>query len=500
METLSYQSVFFLTPILMLFVCSLFPIMVKAFRGNREFPRFAFLMGLLGLVGSMGLTFAMSFNFFEASEKTQIFLFSDMIVFDGIGLWSIVLVLGAAIFGLLFSFEHFATRGKRFSEFVFLYLNSVIGIILVILSNDFMMTFIAIEFMSLALYLLIACSPDKVFAKESSFKYFVLGSFASAFFLMGISFVFGASGSTTVNVFAEQFFTLLESSRIFLVGFILIIVGLFFKIAVFPFHSWVPDVYQGAPTPVTSLMSTAVKVGSFIALIRIFLPISLQGSSQESFLNILFFITVFSVLVGNLLALKQDSLKRMLAYSSVAHSGYMLMGLLCLLKVNGNLSGTTSLLFYLFSYTLMTVGTFALVSLLESKGNGMVQIADLKGLSKKEPLVAFSFLILLLSLAGIPPTIGFFAKFYLFSAGIQNGLYWLAFWGVIGSVISVYYYLKPIVYMYMSESEVKNELSSLFDLKVLTRSTLVFAAFLIISLGFASGFILELVSKTIGKI
>ena len=254
----------------------------------------------------------------------------------------------------------------------------------------------------------------------------------------------------------------------FLVGFILLVVGFLFKSSVFPFHAWVPDVYQGAPTPATVYMSTAGKVVGFVFLLKLFL----FGFLSQSVLliDILQWLSVLTMLVGGLCALRQESLKRLLAYSSIAHSGYVLIGIICL-GFEGSRDGAI-VMFYLVSYTAMNFGAFAIVSLLETKTSEMILISDLKKL-KSQPMYAALFSICLLSLAGLPPTMGFFGKFYLFSAAINKGLFWLVLWAVISTIISMYYYIRPILIMYSSKTETTINIKPNFSVAILAISALI---------------------------
>ncbi len=481
-------------PLIILFIASVIPITLKMLRGNRELKPFAAVIwGFFGLLGASGTTFAVISNMLRESQEPFITAFSGAIVIDGMGIWISYLIYFLGAITLLLSYDHIAVRGKQFSEYLFLTLNSIIGMVLVVMSNDLMITFIAIEFMSLALYVIIALSRERTLSKEASFKYFVLGSFASAIFLFGISFVYGSVGSTSIPVITSNAVDLFNSNKLFVIGILMIVVGFAFKISVFPFHAWTPDVYQGAATPVTTLMSTAVKAASFLAFLRIFTSANFFRLEDLDFLNVMQWLAILTMTVGNVAALKQTNLKRMLAYSSIAHSGYMMVGIISAGFGENFDSGATGLLFYIFAYSLMTVGTFALVALFEKKETTILNIDGLKGLSLKAPLVALSFAILLLSLAGIPPTLGFFSKFYLFSAAMDQGFIWLSLWGVINSVISVYYYLKPVVYMYMSEDQ-PNEIQTRL---VFTKATLVASAVFIVVFGILSASLFRVVQKSV---
>ncbi len=288
---------------------------------------------------------------------------------------------------------------------------------------------------------------------ESAFKYFILGAFSSAILLYGIALIWGATGTTKLGGLAAWLGAgnTIMGAPLMAAGVAMLLVGLAFKVAAVPFHMWSPDVYQGAPTPITSFMATGVKAASFAALGRVLFSALVLGHGD--WVDALVWLAGLTILLGNIAALVQTNLKRMLAYSSISHAGYLLMAVVAVPAsgVGGNpqLGGV---LFYLLSYTLMTVGAFAVVSLLAREGEENVSVDQLKGLAGRHPWIAAGMAVCLLSLAGIPPTMGFVGKFYLFTAAINGGFAVLAVVGAIGGAIGVYYYLRPIVAMYMHEA------------------------------------------------
>jgi len=241
------------------------------------------------------------------------------------------------------------------------------------------------------------------------------------------------------------------NNQLFVVGLGLVIAGMGFKLSLVPFHGWAPDVYQGSATPITTFMAAGVKLASFIALLRIFIYAETINSDQVS--NLMQWLSAITMVGGSLAAIRQENIKRMLAYSSIAHSGYAMMGLVSACFGASSQVGTISLLFYLLTYSLMTIGTFAVVSAMEHKEDSIILIDDLRGMGKKYPMLSFCMTLLLLSMAGIPPLLGFFGKFYLLTAAIDQGFYWLALMGVLSTAIGVYFYLRPIVIMYMGEGQ-----------------------------------------------
>ncbi len=463
-----------ISPMIAIFISSLVPITIKVLRGNREQnPISTMAQVLIGLLIAGGLTLV-----FVGSGKTA---FSHGLRFDGLTLSMSLITIGSAIVTLFMLHENPATRGEQFSELVFLFLSSVLGMLILSAAVDLLLMFIGIETMSLSLYLMIAMSHEEKLSKEAAIKYFVLGSFASAIFLYGISYIYGAAGTTNLLEFYDRAVHLIQVSKIFLIGFTLVMLGFSFKVSIVPFHAWTPDVYQGSPTPFAGFMATAVKAVSFAAFLRLVATKTLLASG--ALMDVMQWMAVITMLVGNVAAILQNNLKRMLAYSSISHSGYLLVGVITA-GVSDNWSfGASSVVFYLIGYTLMTLGAFAIVSMLENSENSVLLVDDLAGMAKKRPLMALSLTIFLLSLAGIPPALGFFGKFYLFNAAIGEGLLWLALWGVLNSVISVYYYLRPIVVMYMHEPVGDVE----YPKNYATSMTVVSFALLVLSLGLISG-------------
>jgi NADH-quinone oxidoreductase subunit N len=487
-ELVSMKDLIIVAPMAAMFLISLIPLMLKPFLGNREPNPFTVLVyNFLGILVAAGLTA----SFFGHSFGGKTFAFSNAIVLDGMTVWMSYLVYIVTGVGLMLAYEHVATRGRQFTEFCFLMVSSAAGMLVLIMSNDLIVTFIGIETMSLCLYILVAMSREQVLSKEAAFKYFVLGSFASAIFLYGVALTYGTVGSTYLPDIAAAGVKLITTNRMFLVGAIMILVGFAFKVSIFPFHAWTPDVYQGAATPVTAFMSTAVKAATFVAFLRFFTSEAFAMSPH--LLSVMTWLAVLTMTIGNVAALMQNNFKRILAYSSVAHSGYAMVGLITAGFGTNYNAAATSLLFYLFSYTLMTLGTFALVCVFEKNENTSLEVQDLRGIGRRYPWLAMSLTVLMLSLAGIPPTLGFFGKFFVFSAAIEQDMYWLAFWGMLNSVISVYYYLRPIVVMYMSEEESGEVITA----QLMTRGTVIVTALLIVVLGLLASPLFRMVQHSV---
>lgn len=481
---ISMADIYLISPFIALFISSLLPIAAKVLRGNREQnPIMTLVQGLLGLTVAAGLMIV-----FGGAGKTA---FYNTLVFDGVTQWVGITALLAAGGAMVMMYENPATNGDQFSEMVFLTLSSTLGMMILISSVDLLTLFVGLETMSLPLYLMIAMSHEQKLSKESALKYFILGSFASAIFLYGIALVYGSTGSANILDMMESAQTLMKTNKIFLFGIVFLTIGFCFKVSIAPLHAWTPDVYQGAPTPLTSFMATAVKAVSFAAFLRLIATKNLLGS--QNLLDVLQWMAVITMIVGNVAAIVQNNFKRMIAYSSIAHSGYILVGVITAGISSNSSYAATSVIFYLLSYVLMTMGALALISMMERTENSNLSIDELGGFAKENPVLALCMTVFLLSMAGLPPTLGFFGKFYMFSAAVQEGLIWLALWGVVNSVISAYYYLRPIVVMYMKEGDADVAGHS----RQATTVTIVMAAILTIVLGIASGPIFTIVEKTL---
>jgi NADH-quinone oxidoreductase subunit N len=484
MTQIGLSDILLVSPMIALFIASLIPITIKVLRGNEEQPAIATLtQALLGILVSMGLMAVLA-----GAGKTA---FNNALVFDGVTQWMGMIALAAAAASMIMMYENPATKGKQFSELIFLSMSSALGMLILVSAVDLLMIFIGLEMMSLSLYMMIGMSHEQKLSKEASLKYFILGSFASAIFLYGIAFIFGSTGTTNILSFMGGASELIGTNKIFLFGITFVVLGFCFKVSIAPFHAWTPDVYQGAPTPLTAYMATAVKTVSFAAFLRVIATKSLVGS--ENLFDILQWLAVITMIVGNVAAIMQNNLKRMLAYSSVAHSGYILVGVITAGVSDTGAFGASGVIFYLLGYCLMTFGGFAIASMLERSEDQITNIDDLAGFAKQRPALALCLTIFLLSLAGIPPTLGFFGKFYVFNAAIGEGLIWLAVWGMINSVISVYYYLRPIVVMYMKEGDADIAPHSLNATAISTA----IAALLIVTMGVLSGPLFAWVEKSL---
>lgn len=372
--------------------------------------------------------------------------FQGMAVLDRFALGTRLVVLTAAALGILLSVQYIPRINKQTGEYYALLLLSVIGMNMMGAATDLIVVFISLEVLSLALYILSGLNRSDPRSTEAAMKYFLLGAFASSFFVYGAALIYGATGSTQFTQIAAVMALGGAEANLLLAGIALLIVGFGFKVSLVPFHMWTPDVYQGAPTPVTAFMSVGTKTAAFAAFVRV-LVIALNGA-QPLWGGLLAVLAIVTMTVGNLAALRQVSLKRMLAYSSIAHAGYILTAL-----VPGTVQGANGALFYLFTYAFMNIGAFAVVIALEkATGEDLVQ-RNLSGLGQRWPLLAGAMAVFMFSLSGIPPLAGFFGKFYVFKAAVDGGYAWLAVVGMLNSAIGAYYYLRVTVTMYFDSPD-----------------------------------------------
>lgn len=434
------------SPLWSLFLFSLIPLSLKVLNNNKE-SNIVISAGftLIGLLTSLSLLFFI----WPATGDPAQNIFSSALVFNNIRALASVILLFVGIFIVLMSIQHPQIDKQRFSEILFLKLGSIIGLLVLLWSGNLLTAFIGLELASLAFYLLIAIGNTGDSALKSSFKYFVLGSVASAILLYGISFVLGSVGHFDLQKIFQHSPELITRSRLLVVALVFIMVGFLFKISIFPFHFWLPDVYRGSATPFLVLMATGFKLTVFVLLFEwtknIFTIIP-----GFSFLSVLQWLAVLSILFGNIIALLQKDFKKTLLFSTIAHSGYLLMILIA--SQMGFALGKTALLYYLIMYICMTVGIFICLRPFETQGNVELSLERLKNLSSRHPLHAFFITVFLLSLAGIPPTGGFIAKLFVFQSLLSQGLWWLLFWTIVSSTIALFYYLKPIALMYMYKS------------------------------------------------
>ena len=395
-------------------------------------------LGIIALVGSLaGLAATLYQSGFYGDA------FFNMVRVDTFSVFFHFVVLMVTLVVVLSSFDYLEVQQIKAGEYYGLILFAAVGMMLMSSAIELVLIFIAIEISSISSYVLAGFRRRAAESAESALKYFLLGSFATAFFLYGVAMVFGATGTTNVYRIAEVLST--QHSVLVYLSVALMFVGLGFKVASAPFHVWTPDVYEGAPAPVTGFMSTGPKAAAFAVLLRV-----LFASGAPGWFWMVWISAVLSMTLGNIGALVQNNVKRLLAYSSIAHAGYLLVAFAA-----AQTTGISAAIFYTATYAAMNVGAFSIVAHLSGKGERYVTLDDYSGLGRRSPLIAALLTVFLISLIGIPITGGFFAKFYVFSAALQSNLVGLTIIGVINSAIAAYYYLRIIVYMYMRDERME---------------------------------------------
>lgn len=424
-----------IVPLVCVWVAGIAVMVAEAFRDPGESMPLAGL-GLIGLV-TAGISAVLLWNRGAMSF--------GVVSADNFGLFIVIVLVVVGILSIALSSQIVARDGINAGEYYSLLLFALGGMMLMATANDLLVIFIALEILSLGVYILTGIQRDSRVSAEAAFKYFLLGAFSSAFFLYGIAFTYGMAGSTRLDrvvvVMASQS---AGGEMLTSLAIGLLLVGFAFKVSAVPFHMWTPDAYQGAPAVVTAFMSAGVKAAAFAAFARVFL--SAFGSLQPQWEPLVWMLSAASMIVGVAVGVVQRNVRRMLAYSSIAHAGYLLMAMAA-----GNPTGKGAILFYLLTYALTSLGAFGVTALVETRGNAGEDLSDYAGLSKRQPLLALLMAVFLLSLGGFPPTAGFIGKWYLFSAAVNAGDYALAIIGVLTSVVSVYFYLRVVVMMYMSD-------------------------------------------------
>lgn len=368
-----------------------------------------------------------------------------MIVVDNFATFLNALFILTGFFTVLLSVNYLQRTGLDKPEYYMLVLLSVSGMMLMGMANDLILVFLALELLSIPLYILSGFAWPRPDSEESAMKYFLLGAFSSGVFVFGIALMYGATGSTALP---EVLARIGDAGQLGLAGAAFLLVGFAFKVAAVPFHMWTPDVYEGAPTAVTAFMSVGAKVGGFAAMLRVF--VVALPEIGDTWAGAMAIVAALTMILGNVVALAQPNIKRMLAYSSIAHAGYIMMAVAASVQSQ---EGVSAALFYMLAYLFTNLGAFAIVIAVERKDNKGTLLDDYKGLAKRHPLMALAMAYFMLSLTGVPPTGGFSGKFYVFRAAMEADLIWLAVVGVVTSVISGYFYLRVVYLMYMYDGE-----------------------------------------------
>lgn len=410
-----------------------------------------------------------------ADWNAPVSLFNDMMRVDHFSVAFTGVILAVSLLWFTFSSSYFDEPSSRVDHFALL-IFAITGAVVMTSFSNMIMLFLGIEILSISLYILAGSNKSNLASNEAALKYFLMGSFATGFLLFGIALLYGATGSFNIAVIAEKIAANgLDQPVMITAGLFLMMIAMAFKVSAAPFHWWAPDVYQGSPTVITAFMSTVVKTAAFAAFLRLF-----SGAFASIAINwseTLFIISALTIAIGNITAVFQTNFKRMLAYSSIAHAGYMTMALL---SQQGQSGG--SLLFYTAAYSVSSLAAFAILYLVSNK-TGNEQLEGFNGLASRNPFLAAITVVAMLSLAGIPPTAGFFAKYYIFTAAMEAGHTWLVIIGVLGSLVGVYYYFRPLIALFRGTSD------ATIELPTATRIFLIGTAVLAIALGLAPGYL-----------
>lgn len=412
--------------------------------GNKAIRKSAPYLSFIGVI------IALWYSIIQSEQPR--FGFSSMVISDGYSYFFNILFLAGTGLVILISMRFVEWEKIIGPEYYALILFATLGMMIMAGSTDLMVLFLGLELLSIPLYILASIKRTELKGNEAALKYLLFGAFAAGFLLFGIALIYGATGTTNLAQIIDAIPSQ-SGNTMFLIGSVLLLIGFGFKVGIVPFHTWIPDVYEGSPTAITAFMAIGPKAAGFAALLRVMqgLPAITQTQISTTF----WWLAVLTMTLGNIIALRQENIKRMLAYSSIAHAGYILVGLLAG-GVPLTISRYNPVLFYLIIYTLMNLGAFTVVMLLERSSlttNNQQLTTNFAGLASKHPLLALAMSVFMISLAGIPPTGGFMAKFYLFKSAVDAGYIGLVIIAVLNSVISVYYYLRIVVLMYMKPSE-----------------------------------------------
>ena len=441
-----------IAPVIALFGAALAIVLLRAVNRTNAVlvRRGSVAIAFIGIAASGGFVFKQ----WQLAHRVPGFSFANAVVTDGLGTFVQGIVLIATGLGVMIALGYLRRENLETAEYLTLLLLSATGMLVMAHANDLILVFVALEVFSIALYILAAFDRRRAESQEAGLKYFVLGAFSSAIFLYGIALTYGATGTTSLSGISKYLVAGgPKHTGLLVAGFALLLVGLGFKVSAAPFHMWTPDVYEGAPTPVTTFMAAATKVAAFAAFLRIFAGSFASVSSDWR--PAVYVLAVVSLLVGTIAAAIQTDVKRMLAYSSVAHAGYILIGVQVANagSKHNDVSGTAASLFYLLVYAFMAIGAFGVVQAMNHRGETHHAIDDYKGLSRREPALAGLLTLFLLAQAGVPLTGGFIAKLAVFRAAVDAGQYQLAIVGMLAAAIGAFVYLRLVVAMYASSHD-----------------------------------------------
>ncbi|MBI5352701.1 MAG: NADH-quinone oxidoreductase subunit N [Chloroflexi bacterium] len=445
--------------------------------------------GFTAFLSALGLAVTIAYTIMQIGKENT--GYNNMVVVDGFSTFINLLLLVSGLFGIALAYGYIKRMGLERGEYYILMLFSIIGMMLMAQAADLIIVFLALELLSIPLYVLAAFARPNLQSEEAGVKYFLLGAFSTGFVVYGTALVYGATGTTSLSgIFAAA--SNGTPSLLLTIGAAMLLVGFGFKVAAVPFHMWTPDVYQGSPSAVTAFMSSGAKIAGFAALLRVFA--TAFPSISADITNILWVLAALTMIVGNVTAISQTNIKRMLAYSSIAHAGYILMAFVPYGNKEVMSVSIAAGLFYLVSYAVTNFGAWSVVIALEKAEGKGLEISDFAGLAKKYPALAVAMTIFMLSFVGLPPTLGLVGKFYLFRAVIAGGFTGLALIGVVTSLVSAYYYLRVIVNMYMREGDPTVERETWLDF------TIVMTAIVTVALSFVPQWLFLMASTAVLKL
>ena len=426
-------------------------LMIGVFQGNRALGMLSWLtIACLVVAGGLVIT--------QGAGGSAFF---GMFVTEGFAQFAKILVLIGSAFSILLSLDYLKKEQAGRFEYPVLILYATLGMMMMISANDLISLYVGLELQSLALYVIASIRRNTLRSTEAGLKYFVLGALSSGMLLYGASMIYGFTGTTSFDALAALFANGGEASVGLIVGLVFLISGLAFKVSAVPFHMWTPDVYEGAPTPVTALFAVAPKVAALALFLRVMMEPF--GDLASSWQQVIIFVSIASMALGAFAAIVQTNIKRLMAYSSIGHMGYALVGIAA-----GTEAGVTGVMIYLATYIFMNVGAFACILSMRRDGRLVEELSDLSGLSKTHPMMALALMIFMFSMAGIPPLAGFFGKWYVFMSAVEAGLFGLAIIGVLASVVGAFYYLRIIKIMYFDEADRPLDGAVSFDLRAIT--------------------------------
>ncbi|MCC6904205.1 MAG: NADH-quinone oxidoreductase subunit N [Anaerolineae bacterium] len=417
--------------------------------GHKHWTAWLSLVGLVGAGVVLGIQFA-------ASGQQPLIAFNGMFVADGFALFLQAVFLFSAFVSILLAVNYLSRRGIERGEYYTLLLFTTTGMMLMSAAADMIVVFLALELLSIPLYVLSGLAKPDIRSEEAAMKYFLLGAFASGFFVYGIALIYGGTGTTALTGILGALAGDAPNMTFAVIGLGLVLVGLGFKVAAAPFHMWTPDVYQGAPTPVTAFMSVGAKAGGFAALLRVLITAFPSISAEWG--TIIAVLALLTMILGNFIAVSQTDIKRMLAYSSIAHAGYILVAVAAAQFADVAPFAASAAAFYLFTYALTNLGAFAVIIAIEHNDGSGTAITDFSGLAHSRPLMAAAMLLFMLSLTGLPPSAGMVGKFFVFQAALMGAsrdplLLAVVIVGVLTSVVSAFYYIRVVIMMYMREGK-----------------------------------------------